>query len=125
VTCLRGVAAIQQVLDRDRSPVRVLVVWEPMLLIDWSKPGGMIQALIHDPRAVQFWDKSHLVAKELRQQLSSSEICCQHNGVIWDVAAVYPKDVQWGTSAPVFFGGTVRDVADTVRQQLDALNGTR
>jgi hypothetical protein len=104
--------------------MRVLVVWEPMLLIDWSKPGGMTQSLIHDPRAVQFWDKNHLVAKELGQQLSNSEICCQHNGVIWDVVAVYPKDVQWGTSSPAFFGGTVLNVADNVRQQLSALNRT-
>lgn len=96
-----------------------------MRLTDWSKPGGMVQSLIHDPRAVQFWDKNHLVAKELRQHLSSSQICCQHNGVIWDFVALYPKDVQWGTSAPVFFGGTVLDVADNVRQQLSALDRPR
>jgi hypothetical protein len=105
--------------------MRVLVVWEPMLLIDWSKPGGMTQSLIHDPRAAQFWDKSHLVATELRQQLSSEQVCCQHSGVIWDVVALYPKDVQWGASVPVFFGGTVLNVADNVRRQLAALESAR
>jgi hypothetical protein len=67
---------------------------------------------------VQFWDKGHLVAQELKQQLSSSQMCCQRNGIIWDVAAVYPKDVQWGSSTPGFFGGAVVDVADSVRQKL-------
>ncbi len=71
---------------------------------------------------MQFWDKDHLVAKELRQQLSSSQICCQRNGIIWDAVALYPKDMQWGSSVPVFFGGTVADVAGDVRQHLSAMN---
>ncbi|MGB8064432.1 MAG: hypothetical protein WCF26_21265 [Candidatus Sulfotelmatobacter sp.] len=109
---------MEQVLKHVKSPIRVLVVWEPMLPTDWSRPGGMVQSRISDPRAVQFWDKNHLVAKELKQQLSSSQICCERNGIIWDVAAVYPKDLQWGSSAPLFFGGAVVDVADSVRQKL-------
>ncbi len=46
--------------------------------------------------AGQFWDKNHLVAQELTQQ----------------------KDIQWGSSPPVFFGGAVVDVADSVHQKL-------
>ncbi len=91
-----------------------------MLPTDWAKPSGMVQARISDSRVVQFWDKDHLVAKELKQQLSSSQICCQRNGIIWDVAALYPRDVYWGTSAPVFFGGAVLDVAGDVRPHLSA-----
>jgi hypothetical protein len=109
---------MEQVLKQVQSPIRVLVVWEPMLPTDWSRPGGMVQSRISDPRAVQFWDKNHLVAKELKQQLSSSQVCCQRNGIVWDVAAVYPKEIQWGSSAPLFFGGAVVDVADSVRQKL-------
>ena len=41
--------------------------------------------------SAQFWDKDRLVAKELQQQLSSSQLCCQRNGIIWDVAALYPN----------------------------------
>jgi len=74
---------------------------------------------------VQFWDKDHLVAKELQQQLSSSQICCQRNGIIWDVAAVYPSNVQWASgSAPAFFGGAVLDVASEVRQRVSAMHLT-
>ena len=109
---------MEQVLKQVQSPIRVLVVWEPMLPTDWSRPGGMVQSRISDPRVVQFWDKNHLVAKELKQQLSNSQICCQRNGIIWDVAAVYPKEIQWDSSAPLFFGGAVLDVADSVRQKL-------
>ena len=81
----------------------------------------MVQARISDPRVVQFWDKHHLVAKELQQQLSTSEICCQRNGIIWDVAALYPRDTQW-SSTPAFFGGAVLDVASEVGQHLSALS---
>src|SRR6516162_3055021 len=81
--------------------VRVLVVWEPMLPTDWDVPSGMVQSRISDSRVVQFWDKDHLVAKELKQQFPSSRnLCCQRNGVLWDVAAVYPAGVEWGVAAP-------------------------
>jgi hypothetical protein len=105
--------------------VRVLVVWEPMLPTDWSRPSGRVQSRIPDPRVVQFWDKDHLIAKQLQQQLSTSQLCCRRNGIIWDVASVYPKDAQWGTSSPVFFGGNVLDVADKVRQHLPAVGSSR
>jgi len=78
-----------------------------------------------DDSRVQFWDKDHLVAKELQQQLSSSQICCQRNGIIWDVAALYPRDSQWGSSTPAFFGGAVLDVAGDVRQHLSAMSTGR
>ena len=85
----------------------------------------MVQSRISDLRVVQFWDENHLVAKELRQQLSTSQICCQRNGIIWDAAALYPRDLQWGTSAPMFFGGAVLDVADDVRQHLTEIHNSR
>jgi len=94
-----------------------------MLPTDWSRPSGRVQSRISDSRVVQFWDKDHLVAKELQQQLSISQICCQRNGIIWDVAAVYPSNVQWG-SAPAFFGGAVLDVASEVRQRVSAMHLT-
>ncbi len=97
-----------------------------MLPTDWARPSGFVMARIADPRAIQFWDKDHLVATELRQQFPRSQsLCCQRNGILWDVAALYPKDVVWGGSAPVFFDGAVLDVADTVRQHLSALSGSR
>lgn len=95
-----------------------------MLPTDWSRPSGRVQSRISDSRVVQFWDKDHLVAKELQQQIRSSQICCQRNGIIWDVAALYPSNVQWG-STPSFFGGAVLDVSGEVRNRLSAMNGNR
>jgi hypothetical protein len=85
----------------------------------------MVQARISDPRVVQFWDKDHLVAKELQQQLSGSQTCCGRNGIIWDVAALYPRGMQWGSSPPAFFGGAVLDVAGDVRQRLSVMTSSR
>jgi hypothetical protein len=118
---LRGSSAIEELLKQNQSvDVRVLVVWEPMLPTDWMRPSGRVQSRISDSRVVQFWDKDHLVAKELQQQLANSQICCQLNGIIWDVAALYPKETKWGASAPAFFGGAVLDVAGNVREHLAA-----
>ena len=81
----------------------------------------MVQSRVSDSRVVQFWDKGHLVAGELRQQFPSTrKLCCQRNGVLWDVAALYSPGVQWGTTAPEYFGGAVLDVANDVRQRLSA-----
>ena len=102
--------------------VRVLVVWEPMLPSDWAKPSGMVQSRVADSRVVQFWDKNHLVAGELKNQFPSSQkLCCQRNGILWDVATLYPPNVEWGAAAPAYFGGAVLDVAPDVRQNLLAL----
>jgi hypothetical protein len=97
-----------------------------MLPTDWARPSGFVMARIADPRAIQFWDKDHLVATELRQQFPSSQsLCCQRNAILWDVAALYPKGVAWGSSTPTFFGGAVLDVAGDVRQRLSVAESIR
>jgi hypothetical protein len=112
-------------LEQNRAAaVRVLVVWEPILPTDWSRPGGMVQSRVSDSRVVQFWDKDHFVAKELKQQFPGSrKLCCQRNGVLWDVAALYPPKIKWGAAEPTYFGGAVLDVTDDVRQQLSLASG--
>ncbi len=107
-------------------PLRVLVVWEPMLPTDWSKPSSMVQRRLSDSRVVQFWDKEHLVAQELKQQFPSSQsLCCQHRGILWDFAAIYPPKVEWNASRPTYFGGAVLDVADGVHQHLSSTSSSR
>jgi hypothetical protein len=87
--------------------LRVFVVWEPILPSDWSRPSRFVQRRILDSRAVQFWDKRHLVAKQLKAHLSESQAAsCSHSKILWDVVAVFPKDVMWN-SAPDFIGGPV------------------
>jgi hypothetical protein len=104
--------------------MKILVVWEPMLPTDWGAPTTPVLARISDARAVQFWDKNHLVAKDLQQQLSPSQICCQRHGIIWDAAGLYPKGTQWDSSKPTFFGGAVLDVALELGKQVATLTSS-
>jgi hypothetical protein len=97
----------------------ILVVWEPILASDWSRPTRPVLGRISDQRVMQFWDKDHVVAKQLDQQISDSQpSCCRHEGVLWDLVAVYPKGVQWGDSSPVFIDGPVAKVDAALAKRL-------
>jgi hypothetical protein len=103
--------------------LRVFVVWEPMLLTDWFRPNRLVQRRISDSRAAQFWDKNHLVAKEVRAHLSEWRgDCCSQNGILWDVVGVYPKKAKWD-SAPVFLNGPVVRATPEAAKQLELLSG--
>jgi hypothetical protein len=111
---------MEAILKQNREArVHVLVVWEPMLVTDWSRPGAMVQSRISDSRVAQFWDKDHLVAKSLDQQLSDSQrSCCRKNGILWDIAALFPENVHWGNSGPTFIDGPVGRIAARIQQGL-------
>jgi hypothetical protein len=97
-------------------------VWEPMLPTDWSRPSRLVQWRISDPRAVQFWDQDHLVAKELRAHLSDRRPdCCSGNGILWDVVAVYPRNARWD-SAPPFIDGPVLEATPDAAKEISALS---
>jgi len=103
-----------------RLPIRVLVVWEPMLPTDWSRPSGMVRSRISDTRVIQ--DTDHLVAGELQHQLGSEPNCCKRDGTLWDLIALYGKEAQWGYSRLVFANGTVVDTAPDLEKRLAALS---
>jgi len=117
---LRGASAAEEVLQREEADkLTVLVVWEPILASDWSRPTRPVLGRIPDRRVMQFWDKDHLVAEQLDQQISTSQpSCCRHQGALWDLAAVYPKGVQWGGSQPVFVDGPVAKVDAALARRL-------
>jgi hypothetical protein len=83
----------------------------------------MVQSRISDPRVIQYWDKGHLVAKELRQQLTSPPSCCQSGSILWDMAVLYPRQAQWGNIPPVFADGTVISAAPALKEKLASLTG--
>ena len=100
--------------------VRVLVVWEPMLPTDWSKPSGMVQRRVSDLRVAQFWDKEHVLAKLMSQDSTDRQSkpgCCTRPGILWDLIATYPADAVWNTSLPpaIVFNGPVVRVAPTLK----------
>jgi len=115
-----GASAAEEVLQREKSDrLTVLVVWEPILASDWSRPTRPVLGRISDQRVMQFWDKDHLIAKQLDQQLSTVQpSCCRHEGVLWDLVAVYPRGVQWGGSQPVFVDGPVAKVDAVLARRL-------
>jgi len=82
----------------------------------------MVQSRISDTRVIQYWDNDHLVAGELRRQLSSEPSCCQRKGILWDLAALYGKQAQWGNFSPVFADGPVVDAAPAVEKRFTSLS---
>src|SRR6516165_2360271 len=102
--------------------VRVLVVWEPMLPTDWYRPTRLTLKRVLDSRAAQFWDKSHSIAAQVKQQLEqfhgNTPRCCENGGHLWDMAAVYSPGVKWGEAAPVFDDGPVYRIAPTLQQTI-------
>lgn len=78
----------------------------------------MVQSRISDLRVIQYWDKEHLVAKELHQQLASEPSCCQRDGILWDLAVLYGKQAHWGNSSPLFADGPVVKAAPGLAKLL-------
>lgn len=108
--------------------MRVFVVWEPMLPTDWYRPTRPTLKRVSNSRGVQFWDKGHLIAAQVKRQLQqfhrSNPSCCEDRGHLWDMAAVYPPGVKWGDVAPVFDDGPVYRIAPTtLKQALSEFSG--
>ena len=104
-------------------PVRVFVVWQPMLPTDWAPPTTFAMNRISDRRAQQYWDPDHIVAKKLaadRRAPQPAEDCCERSGVLWDLVALYPKGGVWEDRMPVatVFNGPVVDVTPAVESAL-------
>lgn len=100
----------------------VLVVWEPILPSDWSRPTRPVMARISDKRVIQFWDRDHLIAKQLSAQLHTKEpSCCRHLGTLWDLVALYPKGTNWNDSEPLYVDGPVVKVKAELQSQSSKL----
>ena len=118
MTCLRGASAVAEVLKaRSDAPVRVLVVWEPVLPTDWGSPSPSLTAFVADRRATHFFDRDRRLSASMggpamvQKLAADSKIEFEMKDVIWDVAFVYPPGARWGdraasARAPVVdFGG--------------------
>ena len=97
----------------------VFIVWEPILPTDWEKPTSLALSRVSDARAVQFWDKHHLVADALRKHVPKNQPdCCVRNGHIWDAVALYPKQTAFISTPPIFIGGPVVRAESKLRPKL-------
>jgi hypothetical protein len=94
-----------------------------MLFTDWMRPTTPVLARLHDTRAAQFWDAGHALARRLSDDARAPQpepVCCRSNGVLWDLAAVYPPGAHWEGRMPpaVFFNGPVVRVKEKLEPAL-------
>jgi hypothetical protein len=89
----------------------VFIVWEPILPTDWQSPTQLLLSRASDLRASQYWDKAHLLSGELKQHLRPGEPdCCEQDGNLWDLVAVYPKGTNLRSSPSFISGPVVRSI---------------
>lgn len=119
---MRGSSAIEDVLKQFPSgKFKVFVVWEPILPSDWQRPATPVLSRVSDLRAAQYWDHDHLVSKVLREHISPDDPnCCEHNGHLWDLVALYPKNSTL-RSKPTFIAGPVVKVIAGAKKHLSEM----
>ncbi len=112
---MRGVSALEQVLEQNRGAnLKVFVVWEPVLTTDWSRPPASQTALVPDPRAEHFWDPERKLsaalggAANLDRLAAAREVGFRMKDVIWDAALVYPPQARWRDPAAALFAPVVK-----------------
>ena len=109
-------------LKQESGKLTILVVWEPILPSDWSRPTRPVMARIPDTRVIQFWDKDHLIAEQLSRQLRTKQpTCCRHSGTLWDLVALYPNGTNWNESEPFYVDGPVYKVESELENQTSKL----
>jgi hypothetical protein len=111
--CLQGASAAESILENfPGQPIRVFVVWEPVLVTDLTSPASAALKRIPDLRASQYWDKERLISHSMGEH--------DRHSVVWDHIGIYPPSVLWTDRPPptLYEGGTVVKVADRARAAL-------
>jgi hypothetical protein len=103
--------------------MRVFVVWEPILASDFIPPTSGVLARIPDLRARHYWDEHHVLAKRMAKDARPPQrdpSCCDHDGILWDLAAVYPKGARWDATLPpaIVFDGPVVRVTEKIEAEI-------
>ena len=93
------------------AKAKVFVIWEPITFSDFNLPPDSALQRIPDIRAMQYYDRNHLVSNALRTQLLARGVTGEDYFVkaneVWDTVAVYAPGTRWevGTGAtPEFVG---------------------
>jgi hypothetical protein len=97
-----------------RADLRVLVVWEPVLLTDWRRPGGSQTSYVSDRRAEHFWDVDRRLSAlyggpaNLDALAGTRQKGFRMKDVVWDTALVYPPGARWGQPAKLLVAPVVK-----------------
>jgi hypothetical protein len=95
------------------KPVRVLVVWEPVLPTDWGSPSPSLTSFVGDARAIHFWDRGRRLSvmlggpPALDSLAHTKKVDFQMRDLIWDAAFVYPPGARWGARAETLLAPVV------------------
>lgn len=112
------------------TPVRVLVVWEPVLLSDIAPPLSAVLSLVSDRRAMQFWDPDRTLSQQMLQAARETPAVLPFDGevgeeeeeglIVWDYLAIYPAGLRWEDSmpAPIYGNAPVIRYMEEVRKRL-------
>ncbi len=108
------------------------MVWEPVLLTDWTTPSSSALSLTFDKRAIQFWDKGLLLSQKIQADVKARPNhpwtkVCGEGEVVWDIVAVFPTGIRWDISIPepTFVDGPVVRVMSDFRKHLSKLLGQK
>jgi hypothetical protein len=115
---LQGASATEHILEEFAGkPVRAFVVWEPVLLTDWSSPSTAALRRISDSRVSQYWDKHRMISHEMGEY--------DRRSVVWDRIAVYPPGTSWKDRPPkgLYEGGPVVYVTEQARAAVSQALG--
>ena len=115
MTCLRGASAVQRLLEQHAAiPLRVLVVWEPVIFSDIAPPTNFALSRITDTRAAQFWDHDLALSRAMGGR---------DDEILWDFVALYTAAARWegAPPEPVVSGGPVVHAIEEVGSALTAM----
>jgi hypothetical protein len=124
---VRGASAINALLrDFTDAKLRVLAVWEPVLITDISPPTTTVLGLLGDPRASQYWDPGRAVSGDIVGAVNAHparygmDERLPPDFIAWDVVAVFASDARWDHELPppAYYGGPVEDVIEEARRSL-------
>ena len=100
-----------------------------MIPTDWLPPGTGVLRRLSDARVQQYWDEQHALARRMAADARAPQPvqeCCVRNGILWDLAAVYPPDARWDARMPpaAVFNGPVVDIVEAIEQALPAITSS-
>ena len=92
-------------------------------MTDAAPPISWVLGRLSDRRVRQYWDPDQLIARQMANDArppQPEQECCLESGVLWDLAAVYPRGVTWTDRMPTatVFNGPVVDVTSAIDAAL-------
>jgi hypothetical protein len=120
---------VEALLREQAAPVKVMVVWERVLMTDRLGVRRKAVDRLTDGRAVHFWDPERRVSSAMGGPEgvtgTGAKVLFEMGEVVWDFAAVYPPGERWkdGKAKPAFAGGQVENVIAEVEKALLAEGG--